>query len=560
MLTKSIRPLVVLTLLAVAGALLQSGGALAQSDSAHSAPKRDLDTTLAEIVALNQAAIDLEQRQVEDAGLAGRVLEQRLNSARMKLLDLSLEFAGAVVEAEQNEVDVSKYRQQAIDILNSQMKEARLIAADIREQIVLPEAGDSAVDQAAAFNRAFELQDGLNAAYEKYIAALKLSEQLGIDMSATEQLLKDNLRERADNGAALLEIILSDLAALRAGVAVMPDDAEAKAKLAVATDSVTRFAAGQSAVLAMMDGLEMDTARYQEILLIATGQLTSDVLEVGVFTNLLLGWGQQLWDITIENGPGLVFNLVLLVIIVFLFYKLANLVQMLIERALDNSELELSLLLRRMIRLLVRNVIIFIGVLIGLSQIGISLGPLLAGLGVVGFIVGFALQDTLSNFAAGMLILIYRPFDVDDYVEVGGVTGTVSHMSLVNTTITTLDNQVIVVPNNKIWGDVIKNVTAQTIRRIDMVFGISYSDDIPKTEKILQDILESHQSVLDDPEPMVRLHELGDSSVNFVVRPWVKTEDYFETYWAITRAVKMRFDEEGISIPFPQRDVHLYKE
>jgi small conductance mechanosensitive channel len=233
---------------------------------------------------------------------------------------------------------------------------------------------------------------------------------------------------------------------------------------------------------------------------------------------------------------------------------------MLIERALDNAELELSQLLRRMIRLLVRNVIIFLGVLIALSQIGISLGPLLAGLGVVGFIVGFALQDTLSNFAAGMLILIYRPFDVDDYIEVSGVTGTVSHMSLVNTTITTLDNQVIVVPNNKIWGDVIKNVTAQTIRRIDMVFGISYADDIPQTEKILQGIMESNESVLDDPEPMVRVQELGDSSVNFAVRPWVKTEDYFETYWSITRAVKMRFDEEGISIPFPQTDVHLYKD
>jgi small conductance mechanosensitive channel len=198
-------------------------------------------------------------------------------------------------------------------------------------------------------------------------------------------------------------------------------------------------------------------------------------------------------------------------------------------------------------------------VLIALAQVGISLGPLLAGLGVAGFIIGFALQDTLSNFAAGMLILIYRPFDVDDFVEVGGVSGMVNHMSLVNTTILTFDNQTLVVPNSKIWGDVIKNVTAQTIRRVDMVFGISYTDDIPKTERILQEILDSQEAVLDDPEPIVRVHELGDSSVNFIVRPWVETGDYFETYWAITRAVKMRFDEEGISIPFPQTDVHLYK-
>jgi small conductance mechanosensitive channel len=546
--------------LVLAGAMLVSTAAQAQSDAGQNTPANDLDRTLAEIVALNQVVTDLEQRSGQDPGVAGRVLDRRLVSARIKLLDLSLEFAGAVIEAEKNEVDIAKYRQQAIDILSSQMNEARMIAADIRKQIELPKAGDPAAEQAAAYSRAFAMMDNLNATYEKFIAALGLSEQLGVDMGNLEQRLRQNLVERADNGSALLEIVLSDLSALRASAAVVPDDAEVKAKLAVATNSVSRFADGQAAVLSMMDGFEMDTARYQELLLLATGQLTSNVLEVGVFTNLLLGWGQKLWDIVIENGPGLIFNFILLVIIVFVFYKLANLTQMLIERALDNAELELSQLLRRMIRLLVRNVIIFLGVLIALSQIGISLGPLLAGLGVVGFIVGFALQDTLSNFAAGMLILIYRPFDVDDYIEVSGVTGTVSHMSLVNTTITTLDNQVIVVPNNKIWGDVIKNVTAQTIRRIDMVFGISYADDIPQTEKILQGIMESNESVLDDPEPMVRVQELGDSSVNFAVRPWVKTEDYFETYWSITRAVKMRFDEEGISIPFPQTDVHLYKD
>lgn len=179
---------------------------------------------------------------------------------------------------------------------------------------------------------------------------------------------------------------------------------------------------------------------------------------------------------------------------------------------------------------------------------------------MVGFIVGFALQDTLSNFASGMMILIYRPFDVDDFVEAAGISGKVSNMSLVNTTILTFDNQTIIVPNNKIWGDVIRNVTAQKIRRVDMVFGISYGDDIPNAEKLLLDIVNAHESVLEDPEPMIRLHELGDSSVNFIVRPWVKTDDYWETYWAmITRSVKMRFDEEGVSIPFPQRDVHLYQ-
>ena len=133
-------------------------------------------------------------------------------------------------------------------------------------------------------------------------------------------------------------------------------------------------------------------------------------------------------------------------------------------------------------------------------------------------------------------------------------------MSLVNTTFLTLDNQRLVVPNNLIWQTVITNVTAQTTRRIDMTFGIAYGDDIDKAEKVLREIVTEHEAVLDDPEPMVKLHELGESSVNFVVRPWVKTDDYWDTYWDITKTVKLRFDKEGISIPFPQRDVHVIEQ
>jgi small conductance mechanosensitive channel len=156
-----------------------------------------------------------------------------------------------------------------------------------------------------------------------------------------------------------------------------------------------------------------------------------------------------------------------------------------------------------------------------------------------------------------MMILMYRPFDVGDVVEAGGVKGRVNKMSLVNTTFLTLDNQRLIVPNNLIWQSVITNVTAQRTRRIDLMFGISYEDDVEKAERVLLEIVESHEAVLDDPEPVIKLHELGDSSVNFIVRPWVKTGVYWETYWDLTKAVKLRFDEEGISIPFPQRDVHV---
>ncbi|MEE9603419.1 MAG: mechanosensitive ion channel domain-containing protein, partial [Thermoguttaceae bacterium] len=156
--------------------------------------------------------------------------------------------------------------------------------------------------------------------------------------------------------------------------------------------------------------------------------------------------------------------------------------------------------------------------------------------------------------------LLYQPFDVEDMVEVAGVYGQVKWMNMVSTTILTIDHQTLVVPNGKIWSDVIKNLTAQKIRRVDMVFGISYADDILHTEKVLAEIVKENSKILNDPEPVIRLHSLGESSVDFVVRPWCETEDYWDVYWDVTREVKLRFDREAISIPFPQRDVHLYEE
>jgi len=191
------------------------------------------------------------------------------------------------------------------------------------------------------------------------------------------------------------------------------------------------------------------------------------------------------------------------------------------------------------------------------SPLGISLGPLLAGLGIAGFIIGFALQDTLSNFASGMMILLYRPLDVGDFVESGRVTGRVDRMSLVSTTFKTLDNQVIVVPNNLIWQHMITNLTVQKTRRVDLTFSISYSDDIDKAKAALLDVVKQHEACLEEPPPKVRVGALGDSSVDLLCRPWVRTADYWQTYWDITEIVKKRFDEEGISIPFPQRDVHV---
>jgi len=517
------------------------------------------DMALADIEDEKRVIADLGSRVGKASGINQVALESRLSKAQMSLLEQNLSFASAVVEQEDTGTMNDEYRQQAIEILGSQLKLAKAFAGDVRKRMLLSEEKLSAAEQAAMYSRIFNLLDRLNHSYEIYITSLELSRHFELDVSKQEQLLKEDLAERAANDSILLELTIADVTALKASTAVLPDDAELNAKLNAAINHVSLIAGGIATVLTMMESLEMDTDVYQRQLLTVTGQITTDFFDVDVISSLLAGWGATLWASMVESSPGLFLNLILFFIIVFVFYKLANLARRLTETALQKPGVQLSQLLKRMTLLIVRNTILVIGVLIALSQVGISLGPLLAGLGVIGFIIGFALQDTLSNFAAGMLILLYRPFDVKDFIEVGDVSGLVNKMSLVNTTILTFDNQTIIVPNGKIWGDVIKNVTAQKVRRVDLVFGISYTDDIPKTEKILQEVVAAHEAVLDEPETMIRLHELGDSSVNFVVRPWVKTDDYWETYWALTRAVKMRFDEEGISIPFPQRDVHLYK-
>ena len=512
-----------------------------------------------EISSLERTIAELVPRLDSSSGIDRRVLDERLGRARMELMRRNLQFARAAAALEAGVAGYDQFRSQAVEITNDQTRLLRLIASDLRRRITLPEPSATAAEQASAYSRIFELLHRQDQAYGIYIESLELSRGFGIDVGALETRVRQDLAERAANGSALLDIAVSDMNALRASLAAVPGNEDIKARLSVVTSNVTRMAEVLGEVLGFMDNLDLDTAEYREQLLSVTGQITSEFFDFGVLSSLVVGWSETLWDGVIENGPGLLFKIILFFVLVYIFYKLANLAQSVVDRAISSAHRQPSQLLRRMALMAVRNSITVIGILIALSQVGISLGPLLAGLGVVGFIVGFALQDTLSNFASGMMILIYRPFDVDDYVEAAGISGLVSSMSLVNTTILTFDNQTIVVPNNKIWGDVIRNVTAQKIRRVDLVFGISYGDDIARAEKVLKEIVDSQETVLDEPEPMIRVHELGDSSVNFIVRPWVGTADYWETYWAITREVKMRFDAEGISIPFPQRDVHVHQ-
>ncbi len=198
------------------------------------------------------------------------------------------------------------------------------------------------------------------------------------------------------------------------------------------------------------------------------------------------------------------------------------------------------------------------GFLIVLSFLGVDVTPLIALVGGASFIIGFGFQDTLGNFANGLMIMIFRPFDEGDIVDLGGVKGTVKSVNIAATTVVTFDNQVIVIPNRQVFGNVISNTTASDTRRVDLTFGIGYGDDIPHAISVLKEAVEAHPLVLKTPEPLIVVKELGDSSVNFLCAPWTKTENYLTVYWDLMADVKQRFDAADISIPFPQRDVHLH--
>lgn len=206
------------------------------------------------------------------------------------------------------------------------------------------------------------------------------------------------------------------------------------------------------------------------------------------------------------------------------------------------------------------NAILLLFVIVAaLDQLNVNTTSLIALMGAAGLAVGLALQNSLQNFAAGVMLIIFRPFKAGDFVEAGGTMGVIENISIFSTMMKTPDNREVIIPNGSIYGGNITNFSSLPTRRVDLMFGIGYDDDIRKAKELLTKLVFEDERVLKDPAPQIVVGELGDSSVNFHVRPWVKSSDYWDLYFDLTEKVKLAFDEAGISIPYPQMDVHLDK-
>lgn len=349
-----------------------------------------------------------------------------------------------------------------------------------------------------------------------------------------------------------------DEAARLAGIA--PEKVEGISLDALKAELAQQSQAQQQIVRAIVERMNIairlvqkrggDPKSYVDYIASATGQ------KLNLYDPSVLGAQVRAWLFARDGGIKIGLNVLKFIGVLVAFWVLSVILGWIANAAINRIP-QTSSLLRPLVVIGVRRTAQIVGVIIAITMLGVNAGPLLAMIGAAGLVIGLALQSTLSNFASGIMILVNRPYDVGDVIDAGGVLGKVEAMNLVSTRVVTFDNQIMLVPNNQIWNGVITNITGRDTRRVDLTFGIAYSDDIAKAMKLLEDTLTAHPKVLKDPAPVVRVHELADNSVNLIARPWVRTTDYWDVYWDLMRDVKLRFDADGVNIPFPQRDLHI---
>ncbi|ANU35897.1 Small-conductance mechanosensitive channel [Vibrio scophthalmi] len=488
------------------------------------------------IRSINQDIVDLSHSLESASGDERDAIQLQLFQ---KNEELRAKLAAAVSSGSLDEAELLKQ-------VNIQKQYAKGATAYLDNKIkLINEQIDSAKpeDKLALLNHYRELQHYLDSVYQASWQNISWLKKLGKPDPKLEESLREATSTRLRLLSASVEYFNQQHEFTTAQLATSPESEKSsiqlsqliiKQRLDIATTSMRDL-------ITIGDHLGIETSEYKRLAFEVTGSITHDLLNTQVILAIITNWSSNAFDWLVDNAPQHLFQLMVFALILLIAKGLAGVARKLVTRTVSSKNLKMSQLMQDFFVSMSGKAVWVIGIMVGLSQIGLNLAPILTGFGIAGVIIGFALQDTLSNFAAGMMLLIYRPFDVGDFVYAGGVDGKVSHMSLVNTTIRTFDNQIIIVPNSKIWGDVIKNVTHERIRRVDMVFGIGYSDDLLHAESVLNDIVTSHPMVLRSPEPMIKVHTLNTSSIDFIVRPWVKTEDYWDVYWDVTKEVKLRF-------------------
>lgn len=362
---------------------------------------------------------------------------------------------------------------------------------------------------------------------------------------------KKLVKKQADMLSGLIIINKEKLLKLKKRLSVVRNESETGKKLiseiALKNLEIQDYANRLQTMVDLLTSMQVNASLYKKTIIQTKNSLSSDILDKKVFRHLLSEWWISGKKWFTKKAPTLFGNTLTFLGIVLLAYLIAFFTKKIVRGIFLRTNPDISELAKNFIISISSKVIILIGLLIALSNLGIQIGPILAGLGIMGFIIGFALQETLSNFASGLMILFYRPFDVGDKIRVSGLEGKVRKMNLVSTTIFTSANHHLTVPNNKIWKDIIHNITSQPQVRMDLYFKAPFGSNSETVLSAISEEVENNPIVLSDKERNVRISELGEAEVKYIARFWILSDDIDEAKWVISEGVKRRFDEKGIS-------------
>ncbi|MEJ2342190.1 MAG: mechanosensitive ion channel family protein [Gemmatimonadales bacterium] len=519
-----------------------------------------LDLLVDSIVALDNRTrtASRDERQLANV-LANQMIDeaQAIEDDLLRLIP-RLEAAGQPVDSIKEALGVFLYRvaglyEEAIERHVDAVDDLR----DLREETV-PDSLD------ALELRIVEEKATLDTLIVGQMRTLTGADSLGVDTAEQWEVVDRHLKNWAESQVGRLQIALVTRnrldSQIRDAEKAGTDPSEItslNAQRRAADRRVQGIVVTLTSTADMLEQRGYPTAAYRQIIIRTTGDVTADILNPEVFLGLAKDVGEGVWSWTRENGPNILVRLLIIIGFIILF-RIAFRVLWWFLRLI--RVVRFSALMTDLVGRLIRPFATIVGLVTGLWLVGANPTTVLAGLGVAGVIVGLALQDSMSNLAAGLFILASRPFDVEDVVEAGGVIGTVEQMGLANTTILTFDRRRLFVPNRMIWANVIENRSSEPIRRVEVTAKISYQEDLDRSLQVLRDLVDVNEMVLDDPEPAIFVKNLADSWIEIAVWPWVKREDWLNMLRGLPRLIKLRFEEEGIAVPFPRTELVARRE
>jgi len=505
-----------------------------------------------------QEAIEETQGVLEDVKQASSDAQQTGDLESMETAQELAEQARQTVNTTINSIETAVETRQEVaensTVQNalSAADQARADSLTDQAQIAREATRDASISAGKAVLAA-ESGDNRNAA-RLSAETEKATQEAGDALQSTSEVIDQAITEKKDVVELAKQAELGETAQLAAALAekeiedkknILMSVTELRTQRTAITDRMNVVLDELSAKLGTTpEGVENEFILPFRLYAQSVNSIKMDVTDTQSAMSNIVGWIRS--DV---GGVRLLRNLSYFVLSVAAFWVLGWILGKLVDRTLKITRITVELM-RSVIVRMVRRVTLLVGIIVGLSAMGINIGPILAVIGAAGFVVAFALQNTLSNFASGIMIMIYRPFDVGDLISVGGVTGEARSMNLVSTTIATRDNQLLVVPNNTIWNNIIVNVTGSDTRRIDLMFRIGYNDDIELAQSLIQEVLDQHPMVLKQPEATIAVGELDTFSVNLICRPWAKTDDYWQVHREVTRSVKDGLQAAGLKPPF----------